>query len=147
MKVRVQEASTSPLAHDQLVEVVQKLAQSPDRLDRRLGLRMEADLLLQEGSEVSRESLALLAERGRTDPVVQVLLGRFYERMGRGSAAAQHFDRATEVGPENGFALHESGLFYYAPPYTRSRTAWERYLALAPSGARADRVRQRLALR
>ena len=147
VRARVRLGSTPSATDDELVEVARRLARSSDRLDQRLALRLEASRLLEEGTEVSPDSLARLSARGRTDPVVQVFLGRFYERQGRGSTAAQYFDRATEIGPENGFALHQSGLFYDAPPYTRSRHAWERYLSLAPSGARADHVRQKLALR
>lgn len=130
-----------------LERAAQVLGATRDPLDSVLALRAEAAAALGGEARVSSRELGSLADRGRQDPVVQVLLGRHYERVGREAAAAQHFERAAQIGPQNAFAHHERGLYYYAPPYVRARSAWREYLALEPSGARAERVKQRLALR
>ena len=76
-----------------------------------------------------------------------ISLGRAYEQAGNRVLAAQHFDRAVALGPEAAMAWYERGRFYEdaGDPLSRSSTSWHSYLALAPSGARADRVADRVA--
>ena len=81
------------------------------------------------------------------DPYVHLSLARAYELAGERVLAAQHFDRAVALGPEIALAWYERGRFYEdaADPMSRSSRSWHSYLALAPSGPRAERVAIRVA--
>lgn len=94
-----------------------------------------------------------LATAARTaapdDPFVHLFLGRWYESTGRKALAAQHFDRAATLGEQAGLALYEKGRFYRdaGDDLDRSGEAWRAYLALAPTGPRANRVKESLEVR
>jgi len=108
----------------------------------RLGPRLAA-LAVTVADPADATRLAAEAETAAgTDPVAHVYLGRYFESSGRRALAAQHFDRAAELGRECGLALYERGRFYKGAPEGGGRTAeaWRAYLALAPSGPRAERV-------
>lgn len=81
------------------------------------------------------------------DPAAHVALGRAYEQAGNRALAAQHFDRAVVLGSETAMAWYERGRFYEdaGDGLSRSSQSWHSYLALAPSGARAERVAERVA--
>lgn len=81
------------------------------------------------------------------DVWTHISLGRSYEQAGDRALAAQHFDRAVALGPEAAMAWYERGRFYEdaGDPLSRSSLSWHSYLKLAPSGARADRVADRVA--
>ena len=81
------------------------------------------------------------------DVWTHISLGRSYEQAGDRALAAQHFDRAVALGPEAAMAWYERGRFYEdaGDPLSRSSISWHSYLTLAPSGARADRVADRVA--
>ncbi len=83
------------------------------------------------------------------DPFVHLFLGRWYESTGRKALAAQHFDRAALLGAQAGLALYEKGRFYRdaGDDLDRSGVAWRDYLALAPTGPRANRVKDSLGVR
>jgi hypothetical protein len=63
--------------------------------------------------------------------------------------AAVHFDRAAELGPELGLAWYEKGRFYMdaGDNFLRTGAAWRNYLSLAPTGPRATRAEDTLAVR
>lgn len=87
--------------------------------------------------------MAELRRRGIGDAAAHVYLGRYYEATQQRALAAQHFDRAAELEPELGLALYERGRFYADAHDNQGRTAqsWSAYLAQAPTGPRAERVK------
>ena len=87
--------------------------------------------------------VAELRKSGLADAAAHVLIGRYCERVGVRAIAAQHFDRAADLEPELGWALYEKGRFYADAGDSQDRTteAWRDYLALGPSGPRADRAK------
>jgi len=138
----------APGASEALVGVVQAMSESSDVLDRILAGRAEAARM----PLVPRDASAAVEARAVTlapsDPGVHVLIGRHYEAAGRRTDAGDAFDLAARIGVESGRAHHARGLFYFEPrgDMTQARSAWRRYLALQPDGARAERVRERLSL-
>ncbi len=84
-----------------------------------------------------------LRRTGIADAAAHVFLARYWERSGNRLLAAQHFDRAVELEPELGLGLYEKGRFYADAndAQDRTRNAWTDYLALAPSGPRAERAK------
>ena len=124
---------------------VERLAASPNPLDRILEGRAQAALLAcGEGRISGADARAALAQTAR-DPVALVTVGLYLDRAGQPRTAAEAMDLAAQVGPENALALQQRGLFYYEPPsYERAMESWRRYLDLGPTGVRADRVRQRV---
>ena len=119
------------------------LAASEDPMIRRYARRAEvlAATLLPEAEAAAK--VATLRQSGIADAVAHVYIGRYYERAGQRILAAQHFDRAADLEPELGVALYEKGRFYADAGDDQSRTeaAWQAYLALAPSGPRAERAK------
>ena len=97
--------------------------------------------------ELAKASAALLACCS-DDAAVHLSLARAYEQTGERALAAQHFDRAVSLGPELALAWYERGRFYEDAGDTLSRSAqsWHSYLALAPTGPRAERVAGRMAM-
>lgn len=97
-------------------------------------------------AQLARTGQALLACCA-DDPYMHLSLARAYEQVGKRALAAQHFDRAVALGPEVALAWYERGRFYEdaSDPMSRSTQSWHSYLALAPSGPRAERVASRVA--
>jgi predicted Zn-dependent protease len=119
------------------------LATAPELWIRRLAPRAEAlaATLLDPPEAAARVSE--LRRSGVGDAGAHVFLGRYHERLGARALAAQHFDRAVELEPELALAQYERGRFYAdaSDPQRRTSEAWTAYLALAPSGPRAERVK------
>lgn len=119
------------------------LTASDDAMLHRFARRAEvlAATLLPEADAEAR--VGSLRQTGIADAVAHVYIGRFYERSGARILAAQHFDRAADLEPELGIALYEKGRFYADAGDDKARTqaAWQAYLALAPSGPRAERAK------
>lgn len=138
-----------PAASDAVLAATRALAASPDPFERRLAPRLVA-LRASTVDPAQGELLAREAEgTAGEDPVAHVYLGRFYEQIERRAAAAQHFDRAPQLGAEIGLGWYEKGRFYMDARDNLARTgaAWRNYLSLAPTGPRADRVKDTLGLR
>lgn len=90
------------------------------------------------------EGLDAVVSRSSRDARVHVAIARTWERLGGYLRAAQHYDRAVTLAPELAEAWYERGRFYATAPDggARARECFTRYLALAPSGARAERARK-----
>lgn len=115
--------------------------------DQALQLRVRAlQAELVPPAQLARTGQALLACCA-DDPYMHLSLARAYEQAGKRVLAAQHFDRAVALGPEVALAWYERGRFYEdaSDPMSRSAQSWHSYLALAPSGPRAERVASRVA--
>lgn len=141
-------------AHDPAADAVVEgaraaLAASADPFDRRLAPRLAAlrasTVPPDRADAVAREAEVVAGD----DPIAHVYLGRYYEAVGRRAPAAQHFDRAPQLGPELGIAWYEKGRFYMdaRDNFARTGAAWRNYLALAPTGPRAERVKDKLDIR
>lgn len=119
------------------------LAAAEEPIIRRFARRAEvlAATLLPEAEAAAK--VGALRQSGIADAVAHVYFGRYYERAGQRILAAQHFDRAADLEPELGVALYEKGRFYADAGDDKVRTdaAWQAYLALAPSGPRAERAK------
>ena len=77
--------------------------------------------------------------------MAHVWVAQRYEALGRKGSAAHQLEMATRQGPETALAWHALGQFYFAPATMgQAKAAWRKYLALEPSGARAERARLRL---
>lgn len=118
------------------------LKASPAPFERRLAPRVAAMVPMVTPAGKA-PSLVEDAEAGAgSDPFAHVFLGRYYEAAGRRAAAAQHFDRAAELGPQAGLAWYEKARFYQdaRDSLGRSEDAWRTYLNLGPTGPRAARA-------
>ena len=116
---------------------------SGDPFLRRFAPRLRALAATTAPPQEAAAAVSLAESEAGDDPVAHVILGRYFESIGRRAAASQHFDRATEVGRQTGLAWYDRGRFYKGAPDGRVRSvdAWSSYLALAPTGPRANRVR------
>lgn len=124
----------------------QLLQATGDPLDAILAVRALGAEVEYGSRSTAADRIRLLGEAGNRDPIVEVHLARYYNTIGRPAKAAEHFDRAVAVGPENAVALYERGLFYFDPQGRMewALEAWRRYLDLGPSGPRAERTKERL---
>jgi len=117
---------------------VQTLSLSPDPFDRILAGRAAVERLALAPDSLldvhAREVLALAP----SDPVVLVGVAERLERAGRSTPARQHLARAVAMAPESSLA------WYALSNSPEGDGAVNRYLALTPSGPRAERVRQAL---
>lgn len=124
----------------------QRLLVSTDPFDRPLAIRAAAARVQFGPPEQVEAGVRAMGDRDYREPLAHVHLGLALEAAGKEGAAAQHFDRAALLGPENARVLYAQGLFYFDPRRNipRALTVWDRYLSLDPTGPRADRVRSRL---
>jgi len=76
------------------------------------------------------------------DARVHVAVARAWQRAGNLARAAQHLDRAVELGPEYAVAWSERALLYARSPggATRAEESRQRYLALAPVAHRTHQL-------
>jgi tetratricopeptide (TPR) repeat protein len=134
--------SHDPAADARVANAVTLLKGSPAPFERRLAARAAALAVLVAPTAEASKRADTVQEEQNLDPVAHVYLARFYESSGRRALAAQHFDRACELGPQLGLAWYEKGRFYQdaRDSLGRSVAAWKTYLQLAPTGPRADRV-------
>jgi tetratricopeptide (TPR) repeat protein len=132
-------ADAGPLA----AQASEALAASPDVLLSRLAPRAAALAATLLPDAEAEAEVARLRRGGLADAGAHVYLARYFEGKDNRALAAQHFDRAADLGPEFGLALYEKGRFYAdaKDPLGRTEEAWRVYLGLAPSGPRADRAR------
>lgn len=143
----VQDRSTDALAVLQVA--IGATRTSADPFEQRLFPRLIAMQALvvgpPDGDPYITDALSAAAE----DPAVHVFAGRYFEKADRKALAAQHFDRAAQLGPEMGLAWYEKGRFYLdaRDGFSRSGAAWRNFLALAPSGPRAARAKDTLGVR
>ncbi len=137
----------SPDARAALDAAVTAARTSDDPFVRRLAPRLAAMRTLVPGGDPEQDAKAALAE-GPEDPAVHLFVARYYEASDKKALAAQHFDRAAQLGPELGLAWYEKGRFYLdaRDGFSRSGAAWRNFLALAPSGPRAARAKDTLGL-
>ncbi len=119
------------------------LAASDDPFVSRLAPRARVLAATLDPEPTAAAEVAELRRSGLADAAAHVFIGRYCERVGARVLAAQHFDRAAALEPELGLALYEKGRFYADAGDSLSRTqeAWQAYLALAPSGPRAERAK------
>jgi len=140
------ELSSSSVGDDALSAVVAALRDSVDPLDRILAGRSEAARMAlvkaEDVEDVEKSALGLSLE----DPEVHVLIGHYFEGIGRRDDAGESFDLAARLGVEHARAHFARGMFYYDPgrDLKQAKSAWNRYLALEPEGERASRTRERL---
>ncbi|MEN9786822.1 MAG: hypothetical protein RLZZ299_2086 [Pseudomonadota bacterium] len=112
-----------------------------------------ADPWLRPRARALRAHLAYVSARGRTaarvaaalavapdDSAVHLEVARAWERADESLRAAQHYDRAVSLGPEQARAWLERARFYAdaLDAGARARESRARYLALEPSGPRAE---------
>jgi tetratricopeptide (TPR) repeat protein len=119
---------------------------SHDPFIRRLGPRLLAMKALTAGAPAGEEFAKAALAANAEDPSVHVYVARYYEADRRKALAAQHFDRAAQLGPEFGLAWYEKGRFYLdaRDGFVRSGAAWRTYLSRSPSGPRAVRANETL---
>jgi tetratricopeptide (TPR) repeat protein len=137
-------------AFDAVEQARRALEGSTDPFERRLVGRLYGLRLLAAPAGMPAEPLVREAEKtAGDDAVAHVYLGRWYEAAGRRALAAQHFDRAPQLAPELGLGWYEKGRFYLdaRDGFSRSGAAWTSYLALAPTGPRADAAKDKLPVR
>lgn len=125
------------------------LTASPDPFERRLAPRLLALRVLASDPGSVERYVREAEKNAGDDPLAHVYLGRYFEGARRRALAAQHFDRAPQLGAEVGVAWYEKGRFYMDARDDRGRSeeAWQKYLALAPTGPRAVRARDTLGVR
>lgn len=113
----------------------QTLAASTDPFDRILAGRAAAERLrLAPDSLVEARASEALA-MAPSDPLVLVGLADRLERAGQVGPASRHRAKAAALGPENGLA------WYALAQRSEDADARRRYLALGPTGPRAERIR------
>lgn len=122
---------------------------SADPFEQRLRPRLVAMQALVVGPPAGDSFITDALAANADDPAVHVFAGRYFERAERKALAAQHFDRAVQLGPELGLGWYEKGRFYLdaRDGFARSGAAWRNFLALGPSGPRASRARDTLGVR
>ena len=100
-----------------------------------------------EGRRLAEEAL----RRGSEDAWVHVQLGRMEDAAASRKDAERHYLRAVELGPDVALAHYHQGNFYLDAPQRGERqetwAAWRRYLALDPTGPRAERAARHLGYR
>ncbi len=132
------------------VEAARWVSEELDPLQRRLSGRALAWAARQStGKDAHLHAVAAL-ERSPEDPGVHIQLGYFEEGLQDRRAAGAHFDRAVELSPQMALAHYHRGQFYLDATRRAERrqylVAWRQYLALEPSGPRAERVARKLDL-
>ncbi len=141
--------SRAPDAAERAAQAVDALTRSADPFERRLLPRARAQrALIGADAQVAARATEALAAAA-ADPYVHVLVARAHEAAGERARAALHFDRAAERGAELGLAWYEKGRFYMdaGDNFARTGAAWRAYLGLAPTGPRAARAKDTLAVR
>jgi tetratricopeptide (TPR) repeat protein len=124
------------------------LAQETDPLLRRLAPRALAFGAYRLGA-IDGRRLAVEALRGGSeDAWVHVQLGRLEDIAGNRKDASRHFDRAVLLCPELAIAHYHRGVFYLDDRRRGAQKqtwgSWALYLALDPSGPRAERALRHL---
>jgi hypothetical protein len=122
---------------------------STDPFEHRLAPRLVAMQAIAAGVPAGDAYIQPALDADPSDPAVHVFLGRYFETAHQKPLAAQHFDRAPQVGPELGLGWYEKGRFYLdaRDGFARSGAAWRNFLALAPTGPRAERAKDTLGIR
>ncbi len=80
------------------------------------------------------------------DPNVLTDQGIMFRRMGWYDRAIANFEKASELDPKHVQSLYNLGIVYRydLQDFPNAVKAWEKYLALNPSGPGADQVRKEL---
>lgn len=128
-------------ASEQLAQAYTELRDSKDPFHARLASRALAAQALFDGDfDLGRQ--ALLGE----DPLAFVLVAQLFAEQDPDRATTL-YDRATSLGPDVALVHYARGKFYDENPGGNplARSSWRSYLALSPSGERADQVREALA--
>ena len=120
------------------------LGESDDPYARLFAGRAAAAMLVY--GEGMRPSEALYRS---TDGEVLSLLGRYLDATGEDDRAAALHEQAAAAAPQSARVQYHRGLFYTDQQngQHKQRVAWDAYLELGPSGARAQKVRERLGRR
>lgn len=135
-------------AADALDVAIAAARASDDPFVRRLAPRLQAMKALAGGEVNGEVAITNALAAAPKDPAVHVHVARYYERDGQRVRASHHFERAVQVGVEFGFGWYELGRFYEDAGDGQELTsdAWRTFLALGPSGPRAERAKGALAL-
>ena len=122
------------------------LVDAEDPYERLLVDRAAAAALLY-GDEPQLEEVEVLS--AHLDGQVVSLLARHLDAIGEDATAAKLHERSAELAPESAVVHYHRGLFYTDQPQGShaQRVAWDAYLELEPTGARANKVRERLGRR
>ena len=78
------------------------------------------------------------------NPNILTDAGIAYRRLGRPEVAVKYFRRAQDLDPDHLNSLYNLGVVFFhdLQDPKAALEAWQRYLALDPSGSRADRLRR-----
>jgi hypothetical protein len=125
-------------------EAAERLAQALDPLPRMLADRATAEALGDRSLDLQTFKAGLYDLSENTDPAVELALAAALEARGDKEGARLKFDRAVTLGEGIALAHYLRGQFYMDARDNMKTTAdsWKQYLALDPSGPRADRARQ-----
>lgn len=132
-----------PLATQECSDAMERLRESTNPFELGLIGRLLAQRAILQGEQGGIHDARQAILDYPEDPAVHMLIGNFYELSHRPTGralAAAHYSRATLLGPELARAWFERGRFYQDAPDNRTREAWTQYLALDPSGPRAQRA-------
>jgi len=135
----------------QLEAAAARLAQDADPLLQRLAPRALAVAALVAGPVDGRRLAVQALRAGSEDAWVHVQLGRMEDAGGNRKDAERHYGRAIELGPDLALAHYHRGNFFLDDPRRGKRqetwASWRRYLALDPTGPRAERASRHLGYR
>jgi len=132
----------SLLSESVLIEAAEGLVKSPSPIDQWLAPRANAAAArfghTEHRSTQAQEALQL----GGSDPMVLVDLGWYKHSIGESEDAVQLFDKVDQLGLMSARAQYERGQFFRDSKAGPSRTiaSWNRYLAMRPTGQRAEYV-------
>lgn len=92
------------------------------------------------------EAYGKALELDGNDPDVLTDQGVMFRQLGWYDRAIENFNRASQIAPDHAQSLFNLGIVYRydLKDLEKARKAWERYLAISPSGPGADKIRSEL---
>ncbi|AMV72512.1 tetratricopeptide repeat protein [Desulfuromonas carbonis] len=92
------------------------------------------------------EAYGKALELDGNDPDVLTDQGVMFRQLGWYDRAIENFNRANQIAPDHAQSLFNLGIVYRydLKDLEKARKAWERYLAISPSGPGADKIRAEL---
>lgn len=138
-------ASPSPAQEkrDEITRLEEALRADPQNLEILISLGNKYYDTSQYEQAIKYYSRALTIDPKNVD--VRVDIGSSYFSLKQYDKALETFKTATEINPNHVNAWYNLGVVYKAKgDVAGTRLAWERFLALKPKGAEADRVRMEL---
>ena len=139
---KTRDPKQSLLTESVLIEAAEGLSKSQSPIDQWLAPRANAAAAALGHTEHRSTQAQEALQTGATDPMVLVYLGWYKESIGEVEEAVQLFDKVDELGLLSARAQYERGQFFRDSKDGSSRTiaSWNRYLAMRPTGARAEYV-------